>query len=128
MQPRKKRLHATMDKVFIKDLRVNGIIGIYPHERQTPQEMLINITVYTDTRRAAQTDDIADCVDYDALVKKIKAHAESAARLTVEALANDLAVICLQEQGVEKATVRVEKPGAVPSTQSVGVEVERARV
>lgn len=116
-----------MDKVFIKDLHAYGIIGIYPHERENPQEMLINVIVYTDTHLAAQSDDIADCVDYDALAKKLKAHAETAARLTVEALANDLVAICLQEKGVEKANVRVEKPGAVPSAQSVGVEVERAR-
>lgn len=116
-----------MDKIIITDLRANGIIGTYPHERETPQAILINVTVHTDTRRAAQTDNIADCVDYDALAKKLQAHAESAARLTVEALANDLAEICLQEQGVEKATVRVEKPDALPSAQSVGVEVERAR-
>jgi len=116
-----------MDKILIKDLRAHGIIGVYPHERETPQDMLINITVFTDTRRAAETDDIADCVDYDALAKKIKARAESAGRLTVEALANDLAEICLREKGVEKAIVKVEKPDAVPSAQSVGVEVERAR-
>jgi len=116
-----------MDKVFINNLRAHGIIGIYAHERETPQEILINVTVYTDTCRAAQTDDIADCVDYDALAKKVKTHAESAARLTVEALANDLAEICLRENGVEKVIVRVEKPDAVPSAQSVGVEVERAR-
>lgn len=116
-----------MDKVFIQDLKAFGIIGIFPHERETPQEILINVTISTDTRRAAQTDDIADCIDYDSLAKKIKSHAESAARLTVEALANDLVMICLQEAGVEKAIVRVEKPGAVPSARSVGVEVERAR-
>ena len=80
-----------MDKILIKNLYAHGIIGIYPHERQTPQDILINIMVYTDTSRAAQTDDISDCVDYDALSKKVKAHAESAARLTVEALANDIA-------------------------------------
>lgn len=116
-----------MDKIFIKNLHAHGILGIHPHERETPQEILINVTVYTDTRHAAQTDEIVECVDYDALAKKIKAHAESAARLTVEALANDLAEICLRENGVEKAIVRVEKPDAVPSAQSVGVEVERAR-
>ena len=70
-----------MDKVFIKDLRAHGIIGIYPHERETPQDILINVTVYTDTRRAAQTDDIEDCVNYSTLARKLKAHAESAARL-----------------------------------------------
>jgi len=116
-----------MDKVFIKDLKATGIIGIYPHERETPQEMLINVMVYTDTQRAAQTDNIEDCVDYDSLAKKLKSHAESTARLTVEALANDLATICLHEKGVLKAIVQVEKPGAVPSAQSVGVEVERTR-
>ena len=116
-----------MDKIFIKNLKANGIIGIYPHERETPQEMLINVTVYADTQRAANTDNIDDCVDYESLAKKIKSHAEKAARLTVEALANDLVTICLQQNGVEKAIVRVEKPGAVPSAQSVGVEVERTR-
>jgi FolB domain-containing protein len=116
-----------MDKVFIKDLLIHGIIGIHPHERKSPQEILVNVIAYTNTQRAAQTDDIANCVDYDALAGKIKSHAESAARFTVEALANDLASICLQEKSVEKVIVRVEKPSAVPSAQSVGVEVERAR-
>ena len=85
-----------MDKTFIKDLLVRGIIGIRDWEREKPQDILINITVFSDTSRAAETDDIADCVDYSALAKKIQAHAETAARLTVEALANDLAEICLQ--------------------------------
>jgi len=116
-----------MDKIIIKDLRAHGILGVYPRERQAPQDMLINITVYADTSRAAQSDDIADCVDYDALAKKVKAHAESAARLTVEALANDIAGLCLQDQRVTKVCVRVEKPNAVPEAASVGVEVERSQ-
>jgi FolB domain-containing protein len=116
-----------MDKIFIKDLVARGIIGINVWEREKPQEILINITVFTDTRRAAKTDDLADCVDYRALAKKVQAHAETAARLTVEALANDLAEICLEQRGVEKALVRVEKPGAVRFSSSVGVEIERAK-
>ena len=116
-----------MDKIIIKDLHAHGIIGIYPQERETPQDMLINVTVYTDTRRAAQSDDISDCVDYDALSKRLKAHAENAARLTVEALANDLAEICLADNSVKRVILRVEKPDAILSAESVGVEVERAR-
>lgn len=116
-----------MDKVFIKDLRVTGILGIHDWERVTPREIVINVTLFTDTRAAAQSDDIADCMDYSATAKKIRAHAESAARMTVEALANDLAEICLQDPKVQKAIVRVEKPGAVPDSAWVGVEVERAR-
>ena len=116
-----------MDKIFIKDLIARGIIGINDWEREKPQEILINITVFTDTRRAAKSDDLADCVDYRALAKKVQSHAETAARLTVEALANDLAEICLEQRGVEKAVVRVEKPGAVRFSSSVGVEIERTR-
>jgi FolB domain-containing protein len=59
--------------------------------------------------------------------KKILAHAESANRETVEALANDLAKICLEDKGVQKVIVRVEKPGAVRFAESVGVEIERSR-
>ena len=55
------------------------------------------------------------------------AHAESAARFTVEALANDLAKICLAEKNVQRVLVRVEKPGAVRFAKSVGVEIERSR-
>lgn len=116
-----------MDKTFIKDLLVRGIIGIRDWEREKVQDILINVTVFSDTSRAADTDDIADCVDYSALAKKIQSHAETAARLTVEALANDLAKICLQESLVRKVIVRVEKPGAVRFAKSVGVEIERSR-
>ena len=52
-----------MDKIIIRDLKVTGIIGIYDQERITPQEMLINISMETDTRKAAQADDISLCVD-----------------------------------------------------------------
>ena len=80
-----------MDKTFIKDLVARGIIGINDWEREKPQEILINITVFSDTRPAAKSDDLADCVDYRALAKKAQTHAETAARFTVEALANDIA-------------------------------------
>ncbi len=116
-----------MDKTFIKDLLVRGIIGIRDWEREKVQDILINVTVFSDTTHAAKTDDIADCVDYSALAKKVQTHAETAARLTVEALANDLAKICLQEKSVQKVIVRVEKPGAVRFAASVGVEIERKR-
>ena len=116
-----------MDKVIVTDLVARGIIGVNDWEREKPQEILINITVFTDTRRAAASDDLADCVDYRALAKKAQAHAESAGRFTVEALANDLAKICLEQSYVLKAIVRVEKPGAVRFARSVGVEIERSR-
>jgi FolB domain-containing protein len=87
--------------------------------------MLINITLYTDTRKAAQSDDLADCVDYDALSQKVRHHTETAQRFTVEALAGDIAELCLNEKGIEKVRVRVEKPDALDYVDQVGVEIKR---
>jgi len=116
-----------MDKVIIKNLLARGIIGVRDWERKRAQDILINIILYTDTHRAAETDDINDCADYSEVTKKVQAHAESAARLTVEALANDLAGICLAQNNVQRVIVRVEKPNAVRFAESVGVEIERSR-
>jgi FolB domain-containing protein len=122
-----QNMKGTMDKVIIKNLLARGIIGVNDWERKRAQNILINITILTDTRRAAETDNLEDCVNYSTLSKKVMAHAESVNRLTVEALANDLARLCLEEKGVHTVIVRVEKPGAVRFAESVGVEIERSR-
>jgi len=121
-----------MDIVFIRDLRVRGILGVHDWERQQPREILINVELFTDTRRAAESDNIADCVDYSQVAQKIRAlvapqtaEAGSAGRFTVEALAEDIANLCLSQPKVRKVAVRVEKPGAVEGAESVGVEINR---
>ncbi|MBT3188797.1 MAG: dihydroneopterin aldolase [Anaerolineae bacterium] len=114
-----------MDKILIRNLRAHGIIGVYAHEREIPQDILINIILYTDIRQAAQSDSIKDCINYDTLSQKIRTHAEKAQRLTVEALAEDIAKLCLREVGVKKTLVRVEKPEAMDFVEKVGVEIER---
>lgn len=116
-----------MDKTIIKNLVVRGIIGIEDWERKKPQEILINIVLYSDQRKAAESDDIEDCVNYRTAAKMACAHAETAKRLTVEALAADIAKMCLEEPHVQKVVVRVEKPGAVRFAESVGVEIERSK-
>jgi FolB domain-containing protein len=116
-----------MDKVIIKDLVARGIIGVNDWERKTAQEIVINITAFSDTHKAAESDKLVDCVDYRALAKRARMHAESAARQTVEALANDLAKMCLEDPAIKRVIVRVEKPGAVRFSASVGIEVERGR-
>lgn len=116
-----------MDKVFVKDLIARGIIGINDWEREKPQEIRINLVLYGDLQPAGESDDIADCINYRTAAKKAQSHAETAQRLTVEALAADIAKICLEEPRVNKVLVRVEKPGAVRFAESVGVEIERSR-
>ena len=114
-----------MDQIFISDLVARGIIGLNDWEREKPQEILINIVLFGDLSLAGKSDDIKDSINYRTVAKKVMAHAETAQRLTVEALATDLARMCLEEPRVQKVRVRVEKPGAVRFSKSVGVEIER---
>ena len=116
-----------MDQIFIKDLLTRGRIGITEKERETPQDILVNVIFETDTRKAAVSDDIEDSVNYRTAAKKILAFVESAGRSTVEALAEDLARLCLEDLKVNSVRIRVEKPGAVRFAHSVGVEIERGR-
>jgi FolB domain-containing protein len=116
-----------MDQVIIKDLLIRGIIGINDWEREKPQDILINLWIFTDLLQAGLTDDITFSVDYRKIAKKTQTHVESAKRFTVEALAADIVNLCLAEQGVRKVRVRVEKPHAVRFSGSVGVEIERSK-
>lgn len=116
-----------MDQVFIKDLLCRGVIGITDEERARPQDIRINLTLYTDVTRAGHSDAIADCVNYSSVAKQVFAYVEKAGRYTVEALATDIAGLCLEDPRVQSVRVRVEKPGAVRFAAAVGVEIERKR-
>ncbi|MCH7662677.1 MAG: dihydroneopterin aldolase [Chloroflexi bacterium] len=115
-----------MDKVFINDLLVRAIIGINDWERKNKQDILINITLFAELQKAGETDDINDAPNYRTAAKKIIEYVESSKRFTVEALANDVATLCLEDRNVKKVIVRLEKPGAVRFSKSVGVEIERS--
>jgi FolB domain-containing protein len=113
------------DRIEITGLLVRGIIGINDWEREQPQDILVNLTLFTDLGRAGVSDSIEDTVNYRSVTKQIIRHIETSQRFTVEALASDIARICLEHPGVEKVRVRLEKPGALRFAQSVGVEIER---
>ena len=114
------------DEIQIRDLLVRAILGVNDWEREQPQDVLVNLILFADLRRAGASDDITDTVNYRTIAKKVIAHVESAGRYTVEALAADIARLCLAEPGVERVRVRVEKPGALRFARSVGVEIERS--
>ncbi|MGB9640143.1 MAG: dihydroneopterin aldolase [Anaerolineales bacterium] len=115
-----------MDKIFIKELIARGIIGVNQWERAVPQEIVISLTMFVDTRPASQSDDVGDTINYSDIAKRALQLAETQKRLTVESLADDIAKLCLEDERVKKVIVRVEKPGAVRFTKSVGVEIERS--
>jgi FolB domain-containing protein len=116
-----------MDNIFIENLLIRGIIGVSERERANPQDIIVNIQLETDISKSGQSDDIEESVNYRTVAKKIIAHVEKSARYTVEALATDIAQICLGFNKVETVTVRVEKPGAVRFSESVGVEIRRTK-
>ncbi len=113
------------DQIHIKDLLLRGIIGINDWEREKRQDILINITLFGDLYPAGSSDKIEDCINYRTVTKKVISYVEESERFTVEALAADIAKICLEEKGVTRARVRLEKPGALRFARSVGVEIER---
>lgn len=116
-----------MDKIIIQDLLLRGILGINPDERVNRQDILVNVVMYADIRKAAATDNIEEAVNYKSISKRIAAHVEASSDLLVEKLVTDIAHLILTEFPVERVMVRVEKPGALRFAQSVGIEIERSR-
>ena len=117
-----------MDRIFIKDLLVRGIVGIKPDERANRQDILVNATFWADTRPAALSDQIEDTVNYRSAAKAMIAHIESEGPQLVERLAADLVRVCFEsDPRIQAVEMSVEKPGAVRSSRSVGLTIYRTR-
>ena len=114
-----------MDKIFIKDLLVRCILGINPDERVNKQDIVINLTLYSDFSRAIASEDINDTVNYKELKLAVIQLAENSSFLLVEKLTEEIARICLKRKGVKAVKVQVEKPTALRFARSVGVEIFR---
>lgn len=118
-----------LDRIHIRDLSVQGIIGINPDERVTRQEVLVNVTLWVDTRAAASSDDIEDAVNYRTINKALIAHIENSSPYLVERLVAELAQLCLDaDDRVQEVEITVEKPGALRLARSVGITIHRSRV
>lgn len=116
-----------LDKILITDLLARGHLGVPEEERANPQDILINLAIFTDVRRCGVSDSIKDTVDYSWISKQVIKLVEKSSRCTVEALASDIAAFCLTVPLVEGVRVRVDKPHRVRFTRAVGVEIERSR-
>jgi D-erythro-7,8-dihydroneopterin triphosphate epimerase len=116
-----------MDQINIKDLHLRTVIGINEEERRDRQDVLINIVMDVDVRRAGESDDIDDAVNYRTITKRIIQLVENSQFYLVEKMAAEIAAICLSDPRVDHARVTVEKPGALRFARSVGVTIERGR-
>lgn len=107
---------------------VRGIVGINPEERTNRQDVLINVSMWADTRNAGASDDIDDAVNYRTVAKAIIAHVENGEPMLVERLVQEIADICLQsDDRIQEVEVTVEKPGALRFAESVGVSIRRTK-
>ncbi len=115
------------DEILIRDLLLRTFVGINQEEREKRQDVLINITLYADTRDAGRSDKIDDAVNYRTITKNVIRMVEASRFYLVERLAAEVMSLCLADARVEAARVRVEKPGALRFARSVGVEIARSR-
>lgn len=114
-----------MDTVFITDLRIDTIIGIYDWERQVRQTVSLDIEMAHDIAKAAETDDIQYALNYKAVAKRIISFIESSEFLLLESMAEETAKIIRNEFAVPWLKIKLHKPGALRGAQDVGVIIER---
>lgn len=114
-----------MDIIFLKDLRVETVIGIFDWERKIRQTVSLDLEMGADIRRAAAGDAIDDTLDYKAVAKRLISFIETSDYGLVETLAEEVARIVLTEFDVPWVKVTLHKPGAIRGAKDVGVIIER---
>ena len=114
-----------MDKVFIKNLQVETIIGIFDWEREVRQVVSIDLEMEFDNKKAAKSDDIKDALDYKKIGKRVSGYVKKSKYKLVERLAEQIAKIVLKEFPVSSLILSVTKPGALRGSESVGIRITR---
>ena len=120
-----KRANKMKDIIYIKDLRVETIIGIFDWERKVKQEVSIDMEFPFDCKRAAATDSIDDTIDYKAICKGVIKFVEDSSFQLQESLAEGIATLVKEEYNVESIKLRVSKPGALRGAKDVGLVIHR---
>ncbi len=114
-----------MDKIFLSELKVETVIGIWEWERKIRQTVVIDLEMSADIAKAAATDSVDDTLNYKSVAKRLQQFIENSSFQLVETLAEKIAAIVRDEFGVEWVKVRVNKPGAIRGSRDVGVLIER---
>lgn len=114
-----------MDKIFLSELKVETVIGIWEWERKIRQTVIIDLEMSADIAKAAATDQVEDTLNYKSVAKRIQSFVADSSFQLVETLAERIAGIVREEFNVEWVKVRVNKPGAIRGSRDVGVLIER---
>jgi dihydroneopterin aldolase len=116
-----------MDIIFIRDLRIDTVIGIYDWERSIKQTVHIDLELATDIASAAASDRIEDTLNYKAVAKSVIAFVEESSFQLVETLAERIVALVREEFSVAWVRMTLNKGGAVRGAQGVGVIIERGQ-
>ena len=114
-----------MDIIYLHDLRIDTVIGVFDWERRVRQTLILDLEMAADIRRAAASDDLADTLNYKAVAKRLIEFVGHSECQLVETLAERVAELVLNEFGVPWLRLRVNKQGAVRGARDVGVIIER---
>lgn len=113
------------DTIFLRDLRVETIVGIWDWERKIRQTVSIDLEMGADIRKGAATDSIDDTLNYKAVAKRVQQFVGDAEFQLVETMAEKIAETLLAEFDIPWVDVRVNKPGAIRGARDVGVRIRR---
>jgi dihydroneopterin aldolase len=119
--------HDSEDRIFLRGLTTECIIGFIDWERRVPQTVVIDLELPCDCARAALRDSVADTVDYKTVAKRVLGWVGASQFQLVESLAHRLAMLLLEEFPLAWVRVSINKPGAIRHSRDVGVCIERRR-
>lgn len=118
-------LEKPLDRIFIKKIALEAIIGVYDHERVAKQPLMIDLELFTDIKLPAKTGLISDTVDYDLVVDRVAALVQKSHYKLLESLIEAIADVILQEFKVQKVQCTVYKPQAIDQAETVGITIMR---
>lgn len=116
-----------MDRVFVRGLRVEAIVGIHDWERGLRRPLIFDLSLGIDTRNAAASDHVRDAVDYAAVCDTVRSVTEALQPQLLETLAEKIARTLFERFPILALTLSIDKPGAVPDVKGVGVQIDRTR-
>lgn len=114
-----------MDTIFLRNLQIETVIGVFDWERKTKQAVFLDIEMAADVKKAAASDHIDDALDYKSISKSIIIFVEKSEFQLVETLAERIAELIMTEFNVPWLQLSLNKKGAIKHAEDVGITIER---
>ena len=114
-----------MDRIFLSEMKIETTVGIWEWEKRIKQQVIIDIEMSADIKKAAATDQIEDTLNYKAVAKSVRKLVEESSFQLVETMAEKISELVIGEHNVSWVRIKVNKPGAIRGSKGVGIIIER---